>query len=119
MRNLKYEKIHNSNTAIIVDLHNGYSVKAISGYDMSEEMYHTALYIKENHSDLWMEIDRAENLTFDANSKNIALTVLNAISEYEQIGFFNEYIQTYEYYLKCFDLGNTQLEIESGRPNGI
>lgn len=119
MKNLRYEKIHNSNTAIIINLHNDYSVKAISGYDMLNEIYTTSLYIKENRSDLWMEINTDEELTFSTNSKNIASAVLSTVSDYFENGFFDQYIDTYEYYLKCFDLGNAQIEMESGRTASV
>ena len=112
-KQFRYEKINNSNTSIVVDLHNGYSVIALSGYNMETESYTTTLLLKDNHVDRWMEINCEETWEFyDATSKSIALVVTNHISDYCNIGFFDKYIEQYEYELRCFDVGNAQLESE-------
>lgn len=112
MKNLRYEKINNSNTAILIDLHNTYSVMALSGYDMENEIYNTTLLLKENRSDFLLNID-VKPFEIDATSRTIALEVLSLVAKLRSEGFFNKYISEYEYYLKCFDLGNSQIESEN------
>ena len=85
---------------------------ALSGYDMEKEIYNTTLLLKENRSDFLLNID-VKPFEIDANSRTIALEVLNLVSKLRSEGFFNKYIETYEYYLRCFDLGNTQIESEN------
>ena len=43
MQKLKYEKINNSNEVITIDLHNGYSVIAITGFDAENKVYITTI----------------------------------------------------------------------------
>lgn len=112
MNNLRYEKINNSNTAITIDLHNTYSVMALSGYDMENEIYNTTLLLKENRSDFLLNID-VKPFEINATSRTIALEVLSLVAKLRNEGFFNKYIGEYEYYLKCFDLGNSQIESEN------
>ena len=113
MNNLRYEKINNSNTTILIDLHNTYSVMALSGYDMTKEVYNTTLLLKENRSDFLLIIETNEPFLIKATSRTIALEVLNLVAKLHSEGFFNKYIGEYEYYLKCFDLGNSQIESEN------
>ena len=112
LNNLRYEKINNSNTAILIDLHNTYSVMALSGYDMENEIYNTTLLLKENRSDFLLNID-VKPFEINATSRTITLEVLNLRATLRSEGFFNKYIGEYEYYLRSFDLGNTQIESET------
>ena len=43
MQKLKYEKFNNSNDVITIDLHNGYTVIAITGFNI-EKVYTTTLF---------------------------------------------------------------------------
>ena len=74
MQKLKYEKFNNSNDVIAIDLHNGYTVIAITGFNTENRVYTTTLFLKE--------------------------------------GFFDCYIDRYEYESKCFDVGNDLAESE-------
>lgn len=107
---LTYEKINNAPGVISIDLHNGYSVIAISGRNPETEKYNTTLYLKEKSvSDLKL-IERAENLEFLANEKTINSAILKTVSRYLQEDFFDYYISRFEYELKCFDKGNELME---------
>ena len=41
MAKLKYERYNNSNNILLIDLHNGYSVISLSGYNNEKELYDT------------------------------------------------------------------------------
>ena len=104
MQWLKYEKYRNSNEIITVDLHNGYTVIAISTRENGS--YITTLFLKENTIDTWKLIENAENLEFHANQNTIDSAILKKVSSFLEEGFFDYYIQRYEYEMKCFDIGD-------------
>lgn len=110
MQRLKYEKYRNSNEIITIDLHNGYTVIAISTHENGS--YITTLFLKENTIDTWKLIENAENLEFHANQNTINSAILKQVSTFLQDGFFDYYIQRYEYETKCFDVGNDLAESE-------
>ena len=112
MQRLKYEKFNNSNEVITINLHNGYSVIAITGFNTENRVYTTTLFLKENTIDTWKLIENAENLEFHANHNTINSAILKQVSTFLQEGFFNYYIQRYEYEMKCFDKGNSIYEKE-------
>ena len=106
MQRLKYEKFNNSNDVITIDLHNGYTVIAITGFNAENRVYSTTLFLKENTVDTWKLIENAENLEFHANQNTINSSILKKVSMFLEDGFFDYYIDRYEYELKCFDIGN-------------
>ena len=112
MQKLKYEKINNSNEVITIDLHNGYSVIAITGFDAENKVYITTLFIKDNTIDTWKLIEKADKLVFHANNNTINSAILKQVSTFLDEGFFDYYIQRYEYEMNCFDVGNNLAEKE-------
>ena len=112
MQKLKYERYNNSNDVITIDLHNGYTVIAVTGFDAENGVYTTTLFLKDNTIDTWKIIENAENLEFHANQNTINSAILKKVSEFLKEGFFDYYIDRYEYELKCFDRGNEIIEKE-------
>ena len=110
MQRLKYEKYRNSNEIITIDLYNGYTVIAISTGENGS--YITTLFLKDNTIDTWKLIEKAENLEFHANQNTINSAILKKVSECLKEGFFDYYIDRYEYESKCFDVGNDLAESE-------
>ena len=112
MQRLKYEKFNNSNEVITINLHNGYSVIAVTGVDTENGVYATTLFLKDNTIDTWKLVEIAENLEFHVNQNTINSAILKKVSEFLNEGFFDYYIQRYEYEMKCFDIGNDLEESE-------
>ena len=112
MQRLKYEKFNNSNDVIMIDLHNGYSVIAVTGFDAENRIYNTTLFLKDNTIDTWKLVEQADKLEFRANQNTINSAILKKVSEFLNEGFFDYYIQRYEYEMKCFDIGNDLEESE-------
>ena len=112
MQKLKYEKINNSNEVITIDLHNGYSVIAITGFDAENKVYITTLFLKYNTIDTWKLIEKADKLVFHANNNTIYSAILKQVSTFLDEGFFDYYIQRYKYESNCFDIGNDLVESE-------
>ena len=104
MQRLKYEKYRNSNEIITIDLHNGYTVIAISTGENGS--YITTLFLKDSNIDTWKLIENAEDIEFHANQNTINSAILKQISTFLEEGFFDYYIQRYEYEMKCFDIGD-------------
>jgi len=108
-KRLKYEKFRNINNIITIDLHNDYTVIAIISKD-DEDSYEVQLMLKENTVDNWSLIEKAEHLRFNANNKTIYSAILKQVATYMDEGFFDYYIDRYEYELKCFEIGNDIME---------
>ena len=113
-KGLKYEKFRNTDNIITIDLHNGYTTIALIGKD-ENNAYDVQLMLKKNTVDTWTLIEKAEHLTFNATDKTIYSAILKTVGTYLQEGFFDYYIDRYEYELKCFDIGN---EIEEQKRLG-
>jgi hypothetical protein len=108
---LKYEKYKGLDNIITIDLHNGFSVIAISSFDKENNEYIVELHIKDNQISDWKLIEEAENLKFKACDR-INSAILKQISKFLEEGFFDKYINRYEYETKCFDIGNDIMEKE-------
>ena len=115
-KRLKYDKYRGMDNIITIDLHNGYTIIAIIGKD-ENDAYDVQLMLKENTVDKWDLIEKAEHLTFNATDKTIYSAILKTVGTYLQEGFFDYYINRYEYELKCFEIGNELSEKE--RLSGI
>lgn len=109
---LKYEHYNYADTTISIDLHNGYSVFAITGYNPSDNAYYTSLWLKDNSLDTMRLIDDADGIKFYATKNTINSAVLKKVSEYLDEGFFEKYIERYEYEILCSVKGNELIENE-------
>lgn len=103
MQRLKYEKFNNSNEVIMIDLYNGYTVIAITGFNAENKVYTTTLFLKENTIDRWELIEMADKIEFRANQNTINSAVLKQVSTFLNEGFFNYYINRYEDYESCIN----------------
>lgn len=104
-KRLKYEKFRNTDNIITIDLHNGYTTIAIIGKD-ENNAYDVQLMLKENTVDTWTLIEKAEHITIHSDENRIYSAILKIVGTYLQEGFFDYYINRYEYELKCFEIGN-------------
>ena len=106
---LKYEKYNGSDNVITIDLHNDYTVIAISGL-VTEDTYTTTLFLKENTVDNWMLCEKAEKLQFKCKPFALSSAILKKVATLNEKNFFDYYIKRYEYELKCFDEGSKILK---------
>lgn len=109
---LKYEKYNNSDNVIMINLHNGYTIIAISTFDTERDCFVVSLLLKENTIDTWKLIEGAEKLEFYVAPNKINSTLLKYVAGSLEKGFFDYYIQRYEYEMKCSDLGFELIEKE-------
>lgn len=109
-KRLKYEKYKNMGNILTIDLHNGYTVIAIIG-KTDEGEYDIELRLKANGIDHWELIEKAEHIILGEDVSTYP-AILKLVSNYLSEGFFDYYIDRYEYELKCFDIGDTLKEAE-------
>ena len=109
----KYEFYNNSKDILTIDLHNGYTIIAIKGFYQKGYKYNVTLFLKENTIDDWKLIEKAEHLEFNAvEPTKINSVILKTVSTMENEGFFDYYIDRYEYEAKCTSRGNDLYESE-------
>ena len=112
MEKLTYENYKGCKDIITIDLHNDYTVIAIKSWNTNEQKYYVQLMLKENTVDKWDLIEKAESLEFNVDYKIINKAILKHVATLLSDGFFDYYIDRYEYELKCFDRGNSIIEKE-------
>ena len=110
MKKLKYIKVADS--VISIDLGNHYTVIVLKTWNIEKQNYTIQLMLKENSVDKWDLIEEAETIEINTNHKFINSAILKQIDLYLSEGFFDKYIDRYEYELKCFDRGNSIIEKE-------
>lgn len=109
---LVYKNYRGCKDIITIDLHNDYTVIAIKSWNQDEQKYTVQLMLKENTVDKWDLIEKAESLEFNVDYKIINKAILKHVFTLLSAGFFDYYIDRYEYELKCFDRGNELFEKE-------
>ena len=110
MERLRWNKINDS--TIGIDLHNGYTVVAMSRWEPKTQNYTTTLYIKDNTIETLQLIPKAESLKFNATYKTINSAILKQVSTYLNEGFFEDCIDTYAFEQKCINSGYDLIEKE-------
>ena len=109
---LEYKHYKGCKNIITIDLHNGYTVIAIKSWNPDEQKYIVQLMLKENTVEKWDLIEKAEFIEFNTGHKIINSAILKYVATLLSDGFFDYYINRYEYELKCFDIGNEISEKE-------
>ena len=109
---LEYKNYRGCKDIITIDLHNDYTVIVIKSWNSDKHKYTIQLMLKENTVDKWNLIEKAESLEFNVDYKIINKAILKHVATLLSDGFFDYYIDRYEYELKCFDRGNSIIEKE-------
>ena len=109
---LEYKNYRGCKDILTIDLHNNYTIIAIKIWNSDEHKYTVQLMLKENTVDKWDLIENAESIEFNVDYKIINKAILKHVATLLSDGFFNYYIDRYEYELKCFDRGNSIIEKE-------
>lgn len=110
MQKLTYTKLSGSDLAI--NLNNGFTVIAMKLFDFEKKKYKVTFYIKENSIDTIELMERQENIEFIADKKTINSIILKHVGILLQEGFFDYYMERYDYMIKCFEKGNALFEKE-------
>lgn len=113
---LKYE---NKGYIIEINLpeecgYKGYSVECRYQYDKEKEKYSLSLWLKRNDITDRFKIDSQEIDTqyISGTRENIRQNICRIVEQASLSGFFDQYVQRYEYTYKCFDRGDDLFEKE-------
>lgn len=112
MTKLVYKRYKGNSSILEIDLHNGYTIIAIKTWNKEKNVYNVELRLKENTSEKWDLIEKAENLVFDTDNRHINSAVLRQVSTYFQEGYLDYYIKRNIYETECFNRGNELYEEE-------
>ena len=103
---LTYENYNGCKDIITIDLHNNYTIVAIKSWN--PENFSVKFHLKEKTTDMWQLIQDATTV-FNTDYKSINSAILKHVSTLFTYGFYDYFIERYEYDLKCFDIGNNAL----------
>ena len=103
---LTYENYNGCKDIITIDLHNNYTVIAIKSWN--PENFRVEFHLKEKTTDMWQLIQDATTV-FHADNRTINSAILKHVATRFADGFYDYFIERYEYDLKCFDIGNNAL----------
>lgn len=94
---------------------NGYSVECRYYYDKIRGKYHVSLWLKRNdiNDTFRIDIQYIDAGYINGTKDTIKQNICNLIEQIDNFGFFDYYIERYEYTCKCFDVGNEMFEKES------
>lgn len=110
MKKLTYEKYKGNEEILIIDLGNDYIIMAIKSFNKENHDYSVDFYIREKNTYQWDIIEKMESKEFKCGRKIINSLILKEVAKAFESGFFDYYIERYEYQQKCFNIGNSQLE---------
>lgn len=97
MRKLTYTKIVNS--AISIDLYNGYSTIAVVMANDNTEPFKVSFYLQQNNTNIIIPIDDLENVEFDTHIKKLNVEILKYVATLLSEGNFDMYIKNYNQYI--------------------
>lgn len=108
---LKYE---NKGNTIEINLpkecgHNGYAVECTYYYDKQKNQYQLRIGLKRNDIGDIQEIDTQYISNLHGDTRR---NITKMIEDASLSGYFEKYIERYEYTYKCFDRGNELFELE-------
>jgi len=86
----------------------GYSVECTYRCDKEEKKYLLSMWLKRKNIDDKFKIDLQEIDTqyISGTKENIKQNICRIVEQASLSGFFDHYIERYEYTYKCFDKGN-------------
>ena len=105
---LTYTNYNGCKDILTIDLHNDYTIIAIKSYNPDDHTYTVEFHIKERHIDVWNLIHEAHT-TFNTDHKTINSAILKHVATLFSDGFYDYFIERYEYDLKCAQIGNEAL----------
>ncbi len=113
---LKYK---NKGYTIEIDLpeecgHKGYSVECTYQYDKEKEKYLLSMWLKRYDIDDKFKIDSQgiDTQYISGSKETIRQNICRIVEQASLSGYFQYYIEKYEYTYKCFDCGNELFENE-------
>lgn len=108
-------KYRNNGSMITFDLtekYSGYSVECIYLFNREKEKYRLTMRLKCQTVSESARIDCEEidSQYIPGTRENIKQNIARIVERACETGFFDKYIEQFEYVLKCFDIGNEAFE---------
>ena len=101
MKRLTYTKIINS--AIEIDLQNGYSIIAVSLTQYKKEKQIVSFYLKSESTNAIIPIDELQEVIFEVEISKLYPEILKYTASLLNDGTLNYYIERYnQYIIECF-----------------
>lgn len=91
-----------------------YSVECRYQYDKSKDKYLLSMWLKRKDIDdkFKIESQKIDTQYISGTKETIRQNICNIVEQASLSGFFNYYIELYEYTQKCFDRGDELFEAE-------
>lgn len=92
----------------------GYSVKCTYKYSKAKEKYRLSMWLKRNDidDDYRIENQKIDTQYIPGTKENIEGNISKIVEQAASTGYFDQYIERFEYGLKCFERGNRSYEDE-------
>lgn len=92
----------------------GYSVECTYKFDKTKEKYLLSMWLKKDNIDNKFKIDSQgiDTQYINGTKETIRQNICRIVDQASSSGYFDYYIQRYEYTMKCFDKGDEYFEKE-------
>ena len=90
----------------------GYTVLCIYRYDKSKDKYLLHMWLKCESDIIPINSQEINTQYISGNKDTIKDNIMKIVEQASESGFFDEYIERFEYYMKCFTKGNNFYEDE-------
>lgn len=96
--------------------HEGYSVECVYCYNKHKDKYLLSMWLKRNDicSKFKIESQEIDTQYIPGTRETIVDNICKIVETASLNGYFEHYIQRYEYEIRCFDRGNELYEKENG-----
>lgn len=94
--------------------HAGYSVECRYKYDKTQDKYLVSMWLRRKDIDDTYKIDgqKIDTQYISSTRETIRQDICRIVEQASLSGFFDYYVERFEYTYKCFDMGNDLLERE-------
>lgn len=113
------QKVNRDGYTITIELsedygYKGYSVKCTYKYNRLKEKYCLSMWLKRNDidDDYRIENQKIDTQFISSTKDTIEDNICKIIEQASSTGYFDRYIERFEYGLKCFEKGNQLFEEE-------
>ena len=90
----------------------GYTVLCTYRYDKSNDKYLLHMWLKYESDIIPINRQKVDTQYISGNKDTIRNNILKIVEQASESGFFDEYVERFENYMKCFTKGNNFYEDE-------
>ena len=90
----------------------GYTALCTYRYDKSKDKYLLHMWLKYESDIIPINSQKVDTQYISGNKDTIRNNIMKIVEQASESGFFDEYVERFEYYMKCFTKGNNFYEDE-------